>query len=370
METEIFLRSVIRGTFVSVVLGETALAIALWVFGVKLGWSSMLSAVLFGALLLYTVTLARFQAGLQSAKVMRAETLRAVAAFLIPVILMAITHSRDYLLLLLGIAAAYLLALSGPLRILITTLTLRGNSVTRHATGPERKILQDLWRFGWPVAAWLLCLQCLLVSDRFFIQKFSGYSDAGVYASLYDAIVRSFSLVFMPVTLALHPLVISRWNGGGRRLALQTIRGGVKYQFLLFLPVVTVMVALAPWIARVVLGGIHPGAAFLVLPLALGGFLWQVALLAHKPLEILCRTQRMLYAMLFALAINVTGNWLLVPKFGYRAAAILTVASSAAYLASVFLMTPMRELRAAIAAESVPALAILPASPDFAASPS
>jgi len=57
----------------------------------------------------------------------------------------------------------------------------------------------------------------------------------------------------------------------------------------------------------------------------------------------------MLAGILAALSINVAGNWLLVPKYGFRASAYLTVASSATYLLLLFVLTPMRELRDAIA---------------------
>ena len=221
----------------------------------------------------------------------------------------------------------------------------------------QRKILWELWRYGWPVALWMLCQQGLLVSDRYFLQRFLGYSDAGVYASMYDVIVRSFSLVFMPITLAVHPLVMNRWNAGNGRDALRAIRAGVAYQLLIFLPIGVCLAILATWVSRLVLGKANAGAAGIVLPLAMGGLLWQVCLLSHKPLEILCQTKRMLAGIAVALTVNVAGNWLLVPRYGYRASAYLTVASSAAYLLLLFVLTPMEELRKAASPSQTGALA-------------
>jgi len=129
---------------------------------------------------------------------------------------------------------------------------------------------------------------------------------------------------------------------------LRAIQVGVKYQLLMFIPMLLSSAALAPWVSRLVLGRGIPGAAALVLPLTVGGFLWQVCLLAHKPLEILCQTKRMLIGILGALSINVAGNWTLVPRYGYRASAYLTVASSVAYLLLLFILTPMQKLRDAI----------------------
>jgi O-antigen/teichoic acid export membrane protein len=153
----------------------------------------------------------------------------------------------------------------------------------------------------------------------------------------------------MPVTLAIHPLVMNRWNEGNAKSALAALRAGVKYQVLLFLPIALGFGLFAPSITRFVLGKATPRAASIVLPLAASGFLWQLCLLAHKPLEILCLTRRMLAGMLVALAVNVGGNWLLIPRFGYQAAAYLSVASSATYLLLLLVLTPLRELRRAAA---------------------
>ncbi len=141
---------------------------------------------------------------------------------------------------------------------------------------------------------------------------------------------------------------MNRWNAGNRGHALRAIRVGIKYQLLMFIPIGAFLAVLAPLVSRVVLGRASVGAAELIFPLAVGGFLWQVCLLAHKPLEILCRTRRMLAGILAALVINVAGNWLLVPRYGYRASAYLTVASSAAYLLMLLTLTPVEELRKAI----------------------
>jgi O-antigen/teichoic acid export membrane protein len=108
------------------------------------------------------------------------------------------------------------------------------------------------------------------------------------------------------------------------------------------------MAVFAPWISRLVLGKENGGAAGIVLPLAAGGLLWQVCLLAHKPLEILYQTKRMLLGITAGLVINVVGNWLLVPRYGYWASAYLTVASASTYLILVFVLTPGREFRGAV----------------------
>ena len=327
------------GTTLSLALGAAGVGIGLIVSGTQSDLGAVLSTALFAAIIVYTLSIARFQAELKSKRVLQFEIIRSITGFVVPVLILVLTPFRSYVALLLGVALGYLAPLfcrrpfvrQGP----------KLNWIPRMTGSPEHwRVLAKLWRFGWPVGVWMLCQQGLLVSDRLFIQRYSGFSAAGIYSSMYDVVVRSFSLLFMPVTLAVHPLVMDRWNAGRPQHALHAIRSGVKYQLLMFVPIGAVLVLVAPWVSRMVLGRPIAQAAEIVLPLAISGFLWQMALLAHKPLEILCETKRMLVGMAAALAVNLLGNRLLIPVYGYQAAAYLAVASSLTYLLSILVLTP------------------------------
>ncbi len=327
------------GTTLSLAVGAAGVGIGLVVSGEQRDLGALLSAALFAALIVYTLSLARFQAELKSKTVLQFEIIRSITGLVVPALILVLTPFRSYGTLLLGVAIGYSAPLLG--QWVSAHEAPRLNWIPRVSGNPEHwGVLAKLWHFGWPVGVWMLCQQGLLVSDRLFIQRYSGFSAAGIYSSMYDVVVRSFSLLFMPVTLAVHPLVMDRWNAGRPRHALHAIRSGVKYQLLTFIPVGALLVAVAPRVSRLVLGRPIPQAAEIVLPLAISGFLWQMSLLAHKPLEILCETKRMLVGMAAALAVNLIGNWLFIPIYGYKAAAYLAVASSLTYLLSIFVLTP------------------------------
>ncbi|HEV3079911.1 MAG TPA: lipopolysaccharide biosynthesis protein, partial [Gemmataceae bacterium] len=316
-EAESFNRAADAGLLVSAVLGGIALGLALWLSRTHSAAMVAVSVGLYAAMLVYTFEMTRLQAVLDSRGVVRMETTRAIGAFVIPLVLILAISQRHYTFLLLGILGGYLIPLvarafdgSGRRAIMIFHRPLLDEQ--------ERGYLRSLWSYGWPVALWLFSQQSLVVSDRYFIQRFWGYSAAGVYASMYDVVVRSFSLLFVPITLAVHTALMHNWNTGSRHLTRRIISQAIKFESLLFLPVAAVLFLGAGWASRLVLGHGNPEAASIVLPLAIGGFLWQLALLAHKPLEILCQTKRMLAGGLVALAVNVVGNYFLVPRFGYR----------------------------------------------------
>jgi O-antigen/teichoic acid export membrane protein len=346
-EAESFNRAADAGLLLSAFLGGSVLAVALWLSRTHSAAILAVSVGLYTAMLVYMFEMTRLQAALDSRGVVRMETMRAVGAFAIPLVLIFASSQRHYSLLLLGVLCGYLIPLSG------RAFAGRGRRALMIFRNPllnklERAFLRSLWSYGWPVALWMFSQQTLIVSDRYFIQRFWGYSAAGVYASMYDVVVRSFSLLFVPITLAVHTALMHHWNAGSRHLTKRILSQAIKYESLLFLPVAIGLFVGGHWASRLVLGRENPEAASIVLPLAVGGFLWQLALLAHKPLEILCQTKRMLLGGLAALGVNVVGNYFLVQRFGYSASAYLSVASSLVYLLMLLVMIPRESFQEAI----------------------
>ena len=345
-EEETFGRAVNLGVLLSATLGTATVVVILWSGPGRSGFVTAAALILFVPMLMYTVELTRLQASLRSGAVVTAESIRAISSFLIPLILIQATSSRNYLLLLCGVGVGYVFPLLGQLRAR-SRQNIRGQWRMMRFGETERRALSTVWNYGWPVALWLFCQQSLVVSDRFFIRRSWGYSAAGVYASTYDVIVRSFSLLFAPITLSVHTVLMHHWNQGDRQSTMPALKKAIKYELLLFAPVATGLFFLNAQVARLILGKPNPEAAAAVLPLAVGGLLWQLALLAHKPLEMLCRTKRMLFGVISALVTNVAGNYFLVPRFGFEAAAYLSVASSCLYLLMLLFLIPVDEFRAA-----------------------
>ena len=74
--------------------------------------------------------------------------------------------------------------------------------------------------------------------------------------------------------------------------------------------------------------------SYLLIPILIGGFLWQFALLCHKPLEMDQRTKLMAVLMLAALCVNLVGNIIYLPHYGVIATAYTYMASASVYILS------------------------------------
>ncbi|HTS35884.1 MAG TPA: lipopolysaccharide biosynthesis protein [Candidatus Solibacter sp.] len=341
-----FNRAVSGCTAVSALVTVVATAAVLAGMGYSI-LTSLAALALCVSLLSYTVTLAKLQAQLQPVSILQREIVRSIGGLVFPLILVAITRHKQFELLLLGQAFGYTCAFWLGSRRNTSAIELESSAAREVPADspPTRGISRQLWHFGWAVGLWLLLSQVLPVIDRTAIQRFAGYASAGVYASLYEIAVRSFSFLAFPLTQAAHPRIMRAWNEGRFAASYRIIRYSLLFQVSIFVAVFGGVVVLAPRIVRLILGFNDPTAARLLPVLLLGGFLWQLALLLHKPLEISHRTPAMLAAMAAALTFHVVCCVFFIPRYGYQAAGYIVVASSCSYIALILCLTGFRAFR-------------------------
>jgi O-antigen/teichoic acid export membrane protein len=135
------------------------------------------------------------------------------------------------------------------------------------------------------------------------------------------------------------------WNEGQFAESYRIIRYSILSQLAIFGAVLGAVSLFAPRMTRLVLGFDDPIATRMLPILLVGGFLWQLALLLHKPLEIAQRTGAMLGAMVAVVALNIIACLLLIPRFGYGAASYILVLSASSYIFLTLCMTRFRTLR-------------------------
>lgn len=349
-----FSRAVNAGTLATVLF--TCAVLALILAGSHTPLLASLAALAFCfSFVMYTITLAKFQAQLQPVIVLRRDIIRSVGSFVFPVALVLLTGRRQFELVLLGQAIAYAIAfLAGSSRLGHARLGLlrldhaRLDRANEHGavlrqpgadTTSTSEAIRQLWGFGWAVGLWLLLSQGLPVIDRWTIQKFAGYSSAGIYASLYEVAIRSFSFLVFPLTQAAHPRIMRAWNEGEFEASYRIIRYSVQTQLIIFMVALAGVVLAAHRVTRLILGFDDPAAARILPMLFIGGFLWQLALLVHKPLEIEQRTGAMLAAMAVVVMLNIAACFQFIPRYGYPAAAYILALSACCYITVTLCLT-------------------------------
>jgi O-antigen/teichoic acid export membrane protein len=157
----------------------------------------------------------------------------------------------------------------------------------------------------------------------------------GSYAGFTEMITRFFTVLLFPVTLALHPRIMNLWNEKKYSNAIHLLKTGLITQSGLFLIVLLIYVVFKDqWLLLLfaVFPDLDSALINIIIPIMFGGFLWQFALLVHKPLEVREKSKLMLIFIFLSIAVNIIGNMVFLPKVGVIATAYTMVVSGGVYL--------------------------------------
>jgi len=200
----------------------------------------------------------------------------------------------------------------------------------------------ELFKFGWPLSIWLTISLALQFFDRFFINYFYDYNLTGVFAGFYDLVVRIYSILIFPITMAVHPRMMSLWNKSCYSDAISILKISMLIQFLIFSCVYIIINLFFNEITYILLwmfADLNPEYFHLLLPMLVGGFIWQFALLIHKPIELNKKTHLMLISISIALIVNLIGNIIFLPKYGLIATAYTFILSGILYITSSIIIS-------------------------------
>lgn len=196
--------------------------------------------------------------------------------------------------------------------------------------------LRALAAYGVPMVGWYLAAVLLEVGDRYIIEFFRGSREVGIYSANYGLVNGAVGLLAAPILLAAHPFLMRAWERGNRPVAMQWLGAIAEWFAIAGLVLTAGLWIFARDVARLLLGP-EFREGYRVMPLALGGLVaWQLGMYTHKPLEFAGATRTMLAASLVAAAANVGLNVVLVPHYGYLAAAYTTLACYAGYTVLTF----------------------------------
>ena len=262
--------------------------------------------------------------------------LQSILGIVLPLLLLWVL-GPNHKYLLLGLAGSYIAL---PLvfsvfnigRLKIFWLSANDN---RHQ---YKLILSEFFRYGFPLSLWFGVSLSLPFFDRFFIEYFYGFENTGIYASFTDLVIRIFSILVFPLTLAAHPRIMSAWNNNNQSGAITIWRKALQYQLGIFIILMATVMIFTDQIfslLMVALPELNISYSYLLMPILIGGFLWQFALLCHKPLEMEQRTKLMVVLMLAALCVNLIGNIVYLPHYGIIATAYTYMASAGVYIIAV-----------------------------------
>jgi O-antigen/teichoic acid export membrane protein len=204
---------------------------------------------------------------------------------------------------------------------------------TRHAWVPalrarlDRARLQPLIAFGFPLIFGGVASWALMAMDRVFLRQLSTLTELGVFsvaASIAAAagIVSSiFSTVWAPT--------VYRWAAEGDA---QAKIDAVTDHLLAAVVLIFVATGLMSWVLAYVLPPTYVRVQYLVAASLAPPLLYALSECAAVGISLARRSMYSMLASFLAAAVNVAGNYLLVPRLGAGGAAISTAVSFLLFL--------------------------------------
>lgn len=285
------------------------------------------AVVMAGSMASYALAAARQRAALHAARASVADVVRVGITVGLPALAIFVFDVRDPVVLLVGAATGNVVA---------AALLSSGRPSLRRPDWRARVALGSMMTFGAPLAGWMLVSMLLSLSDRYLIEAMLGTAAVGSYAAVYDIVYKGVVFLFTPMLMAAHPMIMDAWNRGRKGEVRHLLRRTMTYAVAAGGAATVLVWLLAPVVLPVVLGEAATAESLRVAgPVAAGAFLWQIAMLAHKPLEIQRRTGMMLGFVALALAVNVGINVALIPRFGLVVAGYATTVGALVYLVAV-----------------------------------
>ncbi len=291
------------------------------------------SLFLFLALCSFQFLSTVLRAQLRPNSVIKITVIQSILRFILPLLLLwYLTPDHKYLLI--GLALSYII-------LPIFFFMKKKDRLTKlwsnfkNGNNEYNLILSKLFKYGFPLSLWLGIDLSLSFFDRFFIEYFYNYELTGIYASFHDLVIRIFGILLYPLALASHPRIMFAWNNNNESKALSIWRNALQYQLAIFIIFMTIIIIFSQKIFMLImiaLPELNITYSYLLVPTLLGSFLWQFAILCHKPLEMDKRTSLMVSLMIIALITNLCGNIIFLPRYGIIASAYTYIASGLIYI--------------------------------------
>ncbi len=332
-EPQVFLGNIYRILFYTILILLLPGIIILKYFHYSFDITFLLIAAYFFASY-NAIFIIEYQAKFLPSKIVISDAVRSFLFLAIPVTLFYLNLLKSPLVILFsGVLSSFFVA-----NLFLTTVSnsLKTNFFSVNFLYPPEglnKVLTQLWTYGWPLSMWFVFATLLNISDRYFISYYLDLSKVGEYSAVYDLIYKSLVFLLSPLLMALHPQVVKFFNEGHIKEASHILRKAILFEIGIFIVALVVLASLKDLLITGLLGfSAETRAMDLVIPIFVGSFLWQMAMLFHKPMELKKQTKQMLLAVLTALVANIAGNILLIPIYGSVAAAYTTILGSTVYL--------------------------------------
>lgn len=191
----------------------------------------------------------------------------------------------------------------------------------------DLSLARNMAAYGIPLVIGNLFAWIINLSDRYVLEIFRGASEVGIYSASYNIALQVISLIITSFMLASSPIVMHVWEKEGEARTKEFVVSVTRYYLLVGIPAVVGLSVLSKPIVTIMAGHQYLNGYKVIPFVALGVFIlglqqrYHIGFLLHK------RTGFITLMIVLSGLSNLGLNLLLIPKYGYMAAAITTLVS-------------------------------------------
>lgn len=194
------------------------------------------------------------------------------------------------------------------------------------------QLFRRFFSYGSPLIGVSITTWILSASDKYVIKIYRTSAEVGIYSISYSLVAAGFTLVNTSLMLGLYPIILKTWKEHGKKGTEELMGKILRYYLIMTIPAFIGLSVLAlP--ALSVLSSPDYISGYTVIPWVALGLLFQgLTEYITKVWELQENTKTIFYLMIAAAIVNILLNIVMVPYYGFYAAAITTAASYLLYL--------------------------------------
>lgn len=191
----------------------------------------------------------------------------------------------------------------------------------------EKELAREYFGYGFPIMLANVSSWALVLSDRYIIGALRDAAEVGIYSVTYGLGDKIMQLFVQPLSLTMGPVMIKTFEKQGQRLAERVQTQFTRYYLLVTMPLFA-GIAAAGQEFMVMFAGEKYHSAYQVLSIVAAATLaYGLTQIAGVGVSLHKKTKIIMTNTMLAAAFQIGANLLLVPTYGYRAAAWTTLVS-------------------------------------------
>ena len=199
-------------------------------------------------------------------------------------------------------------------------------------TGIPINSISKMAKYSLPIMVGGLAAWIIAFSDRYLLAFFRNSAEVGIYSACYSIASMSILLLTNLFYLADRPIAMHIWEKEGKERSKEFVSELTRYYLMIGIPAVVGLSVLAKPVINVLVAQNYYEGYRIIPFVALGYFFlglgnrFQLGTLFFK------KTHFIMLCTIASGLLNIGLNFLLIPKYGYLAAAITTLIAYAFYL--------------------------------------